>query len=345
MILRTITVGLIKLGESLINNMKEPLVSIIIPTYNYGKFITETLDDLKLQTYQNWEVIVIDDGSTDNTREVVRKYIKTDNRFNYFYQENNRQSAARNLGIGKSKGKFIQFLDADDKLVHHKLSNQLKIFNENPSVDIVYSNVRYFHDDSPEVLRYSMEEDDQPWMTNFSGQGIYLVKELILGNVMPINAPLFKRSIIDEIGVFNLDNNGYNEDWEYWTRCSFANKNFFYDSSEGSLALVRIHENSTSKNTLKMYKSGIIIRQKIDSWLKEDYNLKDKEALIELNNRLLGISIDEYITRLSKKDRLRGILSASKLSLRYKNLYYLKLSMFPKDSRTGRLLRSIKYRK
>jgi glycosyltransferase involved in cell wall biosynthesis len=106
-----------------------PLVSIIIPAYNYSHFLFETLGDIQKQTYQNWECIIVDDGSSDNTKEVVAQIVKKDQRFIYIYQNNKGPNAARNNGINHSKGEFIQFLDADDKMEHHKLEVQVKFFS------------------------------------------------------------------------------------------------------------------------------------------------------------------------------------------------------------------------
>lgn len=95
---------------------KLPLVSIIVPCYNQGQYLGEALDCVLAQTYSNWEVIIVDDGSTDNSAEVAKAYIAKDSRIHYFHQSNAGPSAARNYGVRESKGEHIQFLDGDDKL-------------------------------------------------------------------------------------------------------------------------------------------------------------------------------------------------------------------------------------
>jgi glycosyltransferase involved in cell wall biosynthesis len=97
------------------------LFSIIIPTYNRASLLAETVRSVQNQTFENWECIIVDDGSTDNTRQIVREMIKSDSRIKYFYQENAERSAARNNGIRNSSGEFICFLDSDD----HFLSDHL----------------------------------------------------------------------------------------------------------------------------------------------------------------------------------------------------------------------------
>lgn len=96
------------------NNAKQETVSIIMPAYNSERFLRETLDSLLAQTYECWELIVIDDGSADATASIVKEYMERCSRIRYYYQENAGQSAARNAGIDKAEGRFITFLDADD---------------------------------------------------------------------------------------------------------------------------------------------------------------------------------------------------------------------------------------
>jgi glycosyltransferase involved in cell wall biosynthesis len=103
-----------------------PTFSVIIPTYNRANLLPETIRSVQNQTFENWECIVVDDGSTDSTKEVVEEIIKTDSRIKYIYQENAERSAARNNGIRNSSGEYICFLDSDDKF----FSNHLNILSQ-----------------------------------------------------------------------------------------------------------------------------------------------------------------------------------------------------------------------
>src|SRR6185295_252898 len=91
-----------------------PLATIIIPAYNYGHFIAQSIESVQAQTYSNWECIIVDDGSTDDTANVVRKFTEQDERVKFFKQRNQGLAAARNTGIANSSGEYVQFLDADD---------------------------------------------------------------------------------------------------------------------------------------------------------------------------------------------------------------------------------------
>lgn len=104
------------------------LVSVIIPVYNGAKFIIDALVSVKGQTYDTWECIVVDDGSTDNTAALVKEWIGVDPRFKYIYQPNKGLSGARNTGLEHAKGDMIQFLDADDVLLPAKMAKQLEHF-------------------------------------------------------------------------------------------------------------------------------------------------------------------------------------------------------------------------
>ena len=108
------------------------LISIIIPTYNYAEYIQKAIDSVLAQTYKNCEIIVVDDGSTDNTQEIIENKYK--NKVRYYYQENKGAPAARNKGIKKSKGEYLSFLDADDYLTESSIENRLTVLEQNKSI-------------------------------------------------------------------------------------------------------------------------------------------------------------------------------------------------------------------
>src|SRR6056297_1667054 len=104
-----------------------PLISIITPAYNRGKFIGDAIESVIHQNYPFFEHIIVDDGSTDNTRELVRQYQKREPRIFYYYQENQGQSAARNNALARSKGVFVCFLDSDDYWLPGKIEESLAV--------------------------------------------------------------------------------------------------------------------------------------------------------------------------------------------------------------------------
>lgn len=242
--------------------MNAGLVSIIIPCYNYGWSLPETLDSLLAQTYTNWECIVVDDGSSDNSKEVVDYYASRDTRFTYVYQTNKGMSAARNHGVRLSKGEYFQFLDADDLLVPTKLDVQVEFLRNKPAVDLMYGDVRYFKHGCPGTLSRSFDMRDTPWMAQAQGKGIALITLLVEKNIMVMCAPLLRATLLAKAGTF-AEELRYMEDWEFWVRCGLANANFCYSDSPEIWSLVRVHPTSTSQNTLRMLKHEIIIRRGI----------------------------------------------------------------------------------
>ncbi|QIT56556.1 glycosyltransferase family 2 protein [Aquisalimonas sp. 2447] len=113
-----------------------PLISIVTPTFNRAGYLPVAIDSVLAQTFPNLEYLIVDDGSTDNTSDVVNSY--DDERIRYFRQENQGQSVARNVGIENSRGEFVCFLDSDDAWVPEKLQQQLEAFRAHPEAGVVY---------------------------------------------------------------------------------------------------------------------------------------------------------------------------------------------------------------
>src|SRR5437588_2675056 len=170
----------------------QPLVSIIVPTYNYAHFIGEALESVQYQTYSNWECIVVDDGSTDDTGIIAKQFADKDNRIKYHRQENQGLAAARNTGMANSTGVYFQFLDADDLLEPQKLERQVMFLETHQDVDIVFSDARYFRTGHSDERRFSQYEDDVPWVAQISGGGESVLMKLLANNIMVVNAPLVR---------------------------------------------------------------------------------------------------------------------------------------------------------
>lgn len=127
--------------------MKEsPLVSVIIPVYNCDRYLAQAIESVLNQTYQPLEIIVIDDGSTDNSAEVAKHF---DSSVRYYYQTQSGAATARNYGTELAKGNFFAFLDADDFWVKDKLTLQMQVFASEPDIDMVFGHIQQFH--SPEL--------------------------------------------------------------------------------------------------------------------------------------------------------------------------------------------------
>lgn len=222
------------------------MVSVIIPTYNYAAYLPDTLDSLLQQSYTDWECIVVDDGSQDQTAELVDAYCQKDKRFRYFFQVNQGVSQARNLGINEAKGDFIQFLDGDDLLQKDKIQTQHDYFQQEANVDIVYGEVRYFSDGNSRALRYSLNDQKEfDWLPKHQTGGSDLIATFTSYNFLVMNAPLIKKEVFERVGYFNPEMKAI-EDWDFWLRCALSSCIFHFVSKPESFALVRVHEGSLS---------------------------------------------------------------------------------------------------
>ncbi len=119
--------------------MSLPFFSIIIPTYNRAHFLDRTITSVINQTYKNWELLIIDDGSTDNTENVVQRYATSDSRVRYIYQENKRVSAARNNGLKNANGNYLCFLDSDDEYKSHHLQTFVDAISEGYNNNLLFT--------------------------------------------------------------------------------------------------------------------------------------------------------------------------------------------------------------
>ena len=245
-----------------------PLVSVVVPTYNYGRFIGETLESLRAQTYAEWECIAVDDGSTDDTEDVVARAAERDPRVRYLRQPNQLQAVAKNTGIKEARGRYLQFLDADDLLEPRKLERQVEFLEANPAADIVYGGARYFHTERPDERLYGMFGEQVPWMPELSGAGKTMVLPLVRMNIMAVNAALVRREVLDDVGGFDPALPPV-EDWEFWLRCALKGKRFEFRDFEGTLALVRAHAASTSRQHASALIGWRALRAKLDK-LTED---------------------------------------------------------------------------
>ena len=275
------------------------MISVIVPTHNYGRYLQQCLDSVIAQTIRDWECIVIDNGSTDDTEAIVSKLSVSDDRIRYYkLVENRGPSHARNIGIGIAKGDYIQFLDADDMICHYKFENALRFFNSHQDAAIVYSDMRYFHDDCPSVFFYKMSMDrcdDKPWMSYSQGGKAEMLPYFLLGNQMVISSPVIKKKDLEHVGIFDESFQFY-EDWDFWLRFVLLNKKFICDRDEQSLTIIRVHGTSHSNNPLKMLLGSSRICLKYEGQIDDIY-LRNRLQLKKFASLLL---IDQLLYRNRK---------------------------------------------
>jgi len=253
--------------------MKEPpLVSIIIPTYNDSTVVCEAIDCSLNQKYDNLEIIVVDDGSTDGTEQLLKE--KYGDRINYIHQENKGLASARNTGIRHASGKYLQFLDADDLIDHEKISIQIKELQNISCRALAYCDYIY------------CDIDD---ITNtFTGRmSPVLQKEKPFDDIMmkwetelriPVHCFMFDDALFKESGIAFDDGLPNHEDWECWMNLFALNPRVVF--IDQTLAYYRIRTGSLCRNRAKMREGYIsAINKQIQK------HKRDKEVVKKLNIR------------------------------------------------------------
>ena len=235
---------------------RPPVVSVIVPAYNYAQFLPDALESVLAQTFAGWECVIVDDGSTDETPQVARRYVDRDDRFVYVRQENAGLAGARNRGLSSCSGQFIQFLDADDRLLPDKLQRHVAYLREHPETDIVYSEVAFFTSVDPDRLYPSI---GRTLSQSIMGRvhGVEEAREKLQHYcIMPVPAALLRREVIDQAGRFDEELSAV-EDYAFWIRCAAVGCRFDYLESDAALSAVRTHAISMSRDYIRMLR-GLI---------------------------------------------------------------------------------------
>lgn len=205
----------------------QPKISIIIPCYNQALFLSESLESVISQTLSDWECIVVNDGSTDNSLSIADEYACRDQRIKVISQENSGPSAARNHGVQESHGKFILFLDGDNVIAPNYLARGLEYLEAHPTCALYYSKIQYFGKKC----------------------GVFNIcytsyKDLLAENSIDCTC-LIHRKDFDRVGGFDENMKGY-EDWEFFIRLLYKHGIVFQDSEV--LFYYRIHDTQNSVN-------------------------------------------------------------------------------------------------
>jgi len=223
------------------------MISVIIPTYNRAKIVREAVESVLPQTYRNFEIIVVDDGSTDDTYEVLENYIR-EKKIVYHYQKNSGVACARNQGIKLSQGDYIAFLDSDDLWVPNKLERQMKLFEKNVDSGVVYS------------WAFSRAANGNIKISRPSYKG-YLFERLLLGNLIPNVTVVFKKRIVEKIGFFD-ERLKRSEDWDFWLR---ASEHFHFDFVPEILVEVRSFGDTITKKAELLDQTFLVVLDKVFS--------------------------------------------------------------------------------
>lgn len=195
-----------------------PSVSVIIPVYNGEKYIEEALDSVLAQTFPDYEIIVVNDGSTDGTQQKIESYR---GRLTYLWQEHTGSAgAARNFGLRVAKAPLIAFLDADDIWLPAKLQRQVEFASAHPEYGIITTDVEWFSEEG---------------VTNSSLRKLYpiangqVMEQILFHNWVSTSAAMVRRECFDKLGVFDEEPGDFREDWMMWMRIASRYQVYFID--------------------------------------------------------------------------------------------------------------------
>lgn len=258
------------------------MVSIIITNYNYAHFLADALESVQVQTFQDWECLIIDDGSIDNSSAIAEKYTLNDKRFRYIYQDNQGLAASRNNGMLLAKGQYYQFLDADDKICTNKLSEQVRFLNTHSDVDIVYGDYAYFETEQPH-LRFSSKNKKEDFSIHYpTAKGTVMLSHLLVNNFTVVSAPLIRSSIVTTKGIqFDTSYQTF-EDWRFWIDCALADCKFQYCSLPETETLIRFGHSSMMSALIKMNLGGQKIRKYLQPHLNGLQKIYNRYRLLKL---------------------------------------------------------------
>lgn len=214
-------------------------VSVIMPAYNVENYIEASIESVLNQTYNNWELIIIDDGSTDKTAEICKRYADLDDRIIYLYQENSKQAKARNNGIGIAKGDIIAFLDADDLWLPNKLELSLLYFDTN-KFDLIFTDAYFGNNSDLEVANQNLKKMNIPESEYFGNNAI---ADFIKFNRIPILTVLLKKKCVEEVNFFD-ESCVPAEDYDLWLR--LLKKGYKFQSISIPLSIYRVQESSST---------------------------------------------------------------------------------------------------
>ena len=233
-----------KIGKSplcamfrLVERPSVPQVSVVITAYNQARWLGQAIDDVRRQTFRDWELVVVDDGSTDSTRAVVARY-EGDPRVRYLFQPNQERSAARNRGVAATSGRLLAFLDADDRWVPDKLAKQVAALAASPEAAFCYTPARFVNGSGAPLATRKPPRSVAGW----------IFPRLVRANLIILASVVARRDRVEEVGGFDAALPVYGcEDWDLWLRLARRHPVAVVDEE---LTFYREHDGNTAPEQL-----------------------------------------------------------------------------------------------
>lgn len=254
-----------------------PKISIIIASYNYDKYISQTIDSVLQQTFEDWELIIVDDGSSDNSIEIIENYVQNDDRIKLIIHENHSNKgliATLQKGIDFTNGDYVVFLESDDYIRNDYLDKKIKIFNQNSSIGLVYNGIKTFGCELPKKYKNWLIRINNYWARHNYPHNIHQM--FALENYIPtFSCVMLRKNLLK-----NLDWEATQPAWiDLWLWIQISKKSDFYYLEEG-LTFWRIHKDSYLNNAKLanpvlgyLFYKNILFNKMIDI-KRIDYKLK-----------------------------------------------------------------------
>jgi glycosyltransferase involved in cell wall biosynthesis len=260
-----------------------PQISIIIPAYNQAKYLPDAINSIIDQSFEDWECIIVNDGSSDNTREVVNPYLGN-RKFIYIEQHNNGLAATRNRGINESSGRYIQFLDADDVIDHTKLKKQFSILSKHKDPALSYTD--YFSSTEYDLKRPYPEGRYLPPIFLMDDKIHDLILRWETEMSIPIHCFLFDVRLFKDYGIRFDETLPNHEDWDCWMNIFRLNPSIYYIPEK--LSTYRIHTDSMVYNW-KLMESGYM-----KALLKQRSTFERRSNEYELLSKKIRLTKKKY---------------------------------------------------
>jgi glycosyltransferase involved in cell wall biosynthesis len=278
--------------------MNQPLISIIIPTFNRAHLLSDTLDSLLQQTYKQWECIVVDDGSTDNTADVMGEYLAKDARFQYYNRPNSKSkgpNSCRNFGFEMSKGNYIHWFDSDDRYLPFALETYIKVIDTH--ADVVVAKLEIINFVSAVKIKENRITSDNLVEDYFTGKIAYYVC-----------GPLWKRSFLNEQPCLFDETIRNLDDWDFNLRMLYAKP--IVKLIDKPLMQYRYHESSLSQELVKLNCNEIL----------SEFAAREKHLQLISQNKMADLSVLKRFV----KNRYKYFFREALMQNHSEKMYFLK---------------------
>lgn len=267
-------------------------ISVIMTSYNYARYIKEAIESVLQQTYQDWELIIVDDASTDDSVEIIKSYCKADSRIKLVQHSDKSNHGLKEtllLGVKQSSGEYLAFLESDDALDKDNFFKKIQLIKENPEAKIIFNKVRFVNDSNLNIEKFV----DIQKMLSKSGQKINLKYSLLKENkILTFSCVMVKKETLLNVSFAALNDTLL--DWWLWVQLAYGNE-FYYIDEE--LTNWRIHEQSY----IKTGKKPKVLLPALMSYLNlQKQNPTDFKLLIFLIISFIPLALHK-IKRMNKK--------------------------------------------